>query len=831
MTTYEICSVPDYKKFVYAFNPEKIYLNVAKKYIQNIENISAVVNNDLQLHERFKKDDLLKLLVDVDKLTLHNKNATLESVLSHLCEYVGVEMDDIRYTTNFSCETGSHHIVIPKYYMKSSNQKIYWKQFREKYGYGNEIDTDGIFDKECWFRLPNQTKEKVKETEHIIQKGKISDFVLKYIDNSVEMNLPNMFIETKKVTNKVTKKVVVQDESETDTESVSVNTPLIETDIYYKYLNCIGSTMCGKGDHLNTINVLQALRNENCDDKYVKYWIESFCDSKLKKYTYAIDYYKNHNYIKYTPLHVEKRLSIKSLKKWAKKNKELYGTYFKDDYDFQIRKMYNFKSLITNYQDERSYMLLIYTLLEKRIILDGETIYLYYNDEWRTMKEKDCKILKNVIIEIFDIYIKVGLDIVNDYIKDNLNNDEKLTEGKKMQKVIYELNCAIKKVTYVNNICSLLKNKLATIKNTIVFDLGTDNLYNIQFKNGVYDLKTGFRTRVETDYVTQTLDYNYIEEKEINKDIQNVVMSYFEKSQPNEEQRRFTLSYLAYCLTGNTTKQVFKMNIGKTASNGKSTEIKIFKKCFDLYACKCDSRVLENGFEKRHKFLNDLVNKPIRLLYFEELPKGKKLDVKFIKDFVDGDELPLEIMFGTKCEINIQAKIMTVSNHDFNVDTDEGILRRGRVQYYKSKFVDDVEIDDKENHIYKKVEGFENKFNDEYYKNAYFHLLLKYVDDLYIPKKNKDDFKDKAEENDEILNNILEYYEITNNLDDKINKLDFMEKLNVTDKNFKDYKEKLESKACEYNSQEKYTYTPNGVEKGVRKTGVFHKLKVKIETA
>ena len=95
-------------------------------------------------------------------------------------------MTDISYTTNFSSIEGSHHIVIPKYFMNSTEQKLLWTDFKEQYNYGTEIDAN-IFGKNGWFRLPNQTKEMVKNTEHIIQNGNIEDFVLKYIpDNCTE---------------------------------------------------------------------------------------------------------------------------------------------------------------------------------------------------------------------------------------------------------------------------------------------------------------------------------------------------------------------------------------------------------------------------------------------------------------------------------------------------------------------------------------------------------------------------------------------------------------------------------------------------------------------
>ena len=62
--------------------------------------------------------------------------------------------------------------------MNSTEQKELWKEFKNIYKYGKEIDAD-VFGKDQWFRLPNQTKEGVENTEHIIQNGELDHFVLK----------------------------------------------------------------------------------------------------------------------------------------------------------------------------------------------------------------------------------------------------------------------------------------------------------------------------------------------------------------------------------------------------------------------------------------------------------------------------------------------------------------------------------------------------------------------------------------------------------------------------------------------------------------------------
>lgn len=602
-------------------------------------------------------------------------------------------------------------------------------------------------------------------------------------------------------------------------ENVNKKIALCEDDIYYKYLNCIGNKMCDRGHHDKTIRILQILKNENLDVKYVDYWIYRYAYPDSKKYTYAREHYLK--YIHFTPITNEKRLTLKSLKMYAREcNPELYSTYFKDDYEFRIKKKYStLESLpATNSYNEAEFMNLYYEFKKERIHYKNEDIYLYYNDEWNIISDKG-RMVKNDMYEFYVIYFKVWMDILNEEDKKYLNSDdsEKKEYLKKMRKLVTEVSQNYSRNCNLCNVYALLLNKLSCVKCDIEFDIGTDNLYNIHFKNGVYDMKQKiFRSRIETDYITKYLNYNYIAEDQIPQEIHDDVIGYFNRVQPNKDQCNFTLGYLAYGITGDTTKQIFKMNIGHTASNGKSTELSIHEKCFDIYTVKMDNRVLLNGFEKRHKHLIDLVKNPIRLVYFEEMPKGKKLDVNFIKDFVDGKKISCEIMHGTNDKIKIQAKLMSISNHDFQCDTDEGILRRGRVQKYESKFISKEDgVINPEMHIYEKIEGFENRFDNELYKNAYFHLLLKYVDKLVIPTSNKEEFKKTAEESDTILNNINEYFVITGNPSDKISREE-IDKLCNGKEEFNEYKAKLQSKGCKYDSINRHNSTKKGLFMGIR---------------
>jgi hypothetical protein len=304
---------------------------------------------------------------------------------------------------------------------------------------------------------------------------------------------------------------------------------------------------------------------------------------------------------------------------------------------------------------------------------DTKLYYIYENDKWRTEDPKEGKYARQFISYTLKQYYqslhKQLLHIFHSTL------DTKLYEinRKKMQKV-GDLLVLIEKTTWKNNIWKEVQSLIACNTEDIVFDVGQEQHYNIHFKNGVYEIKNKhFRSRTFEDYVTQILPYNYIPKNKIDEDAINETKELFKKIQPNEEQRDFQLSYLAHSITGNTGKQIMKMNIGYSASNGKSTELAIHQNTFPIYTCKLDKRTFNEGYEKRHKEFHQLIREPIRLAYIEELDR-KKLDVDILKDFVDGKRLNVEILFGTKDEKPIQAKLLTCSNKDFNMDVDEGVF-------------------------------------------------------------------------------------------------------------------------------------------------------------
>jgi len=404
------------------------------------------------------------------------------------------------------------------------------------------------------------------------------------------------------------------------------------------------------------------------------------------------------------------------------------------------------------------------------LIYQDEIMYIYYKNEWHS--DEKCVICKYIITETLIDYLineKRKIDIkLNNILKYNYDEDKIKMLKEKHTDIIYYIK-KLKTIKFIGEIVKQIQTIVSAELKRVVFDLGEDQKYNIHFKNGVYDIKRKeFRERNSKDYITQYLDYDYIEYERIDEEIHSGVNDFFKKIQPNEKERIFTLSYLAYSITGNTGEQVFKVNIGYSASNGKSTEVKIHERSFPIYTSKLNKDTFNKNNTKKHKYINKCLHNPIRLVYIEELDKSL-LDGDFLKDWVDGNKISNEILYGTSEEKEIQAKLMTFSNKDFKIEGDEGICRRGKVQFYESKFEENIE-DDYKNHRYKKIVNFESNFERDEYKNAYFHLLLKYIDKLEIPKGAEKNFKDIVYENDNLKSEIEEIFIITKDEEDKVSK-------------------------------------------------------------
>ena len=199
---------------------------------------------------------------------------------------------------------------------------------------------------------------------------------------------------------------------------------------------------------------------------------------------------------------------------------------------------------------------------------------------------------------------------VNDIPLNKDTFEENYTEKDKDEKGIYlkrqKMYCNLMECnSHINAIIDIFKS-LVTVEDTLL-DLAPEYDKYICFRNGIYNLDTSeFRRRDISDRFTESLDWDY--GKHYNYACYGVISEFFTKLQPDLEQRTFTVSFLKYCLRGGNPQAMFKMNIGYTARNGKTSEMKIFQTAFPMYTETLHKSIFNVGCPKFHKYAYKFVS-------------------------------------------------------------------------------------------------------------------------------------------------------------------------------------------------------------------------------
>ena len=185
----------------------------------SLEKLKELLEKKQGYHFRCNPKKKYILYGDVD----HYKkgfNKFKELYIPFIKEHYDIEINDkdIMYTSNKGKE-GSYHYSVPKYNCTASKQKEINENFFKKYidEFYNKMDNETSIDRGVYttkfFRYPNQLKDNKKNSEHIIKKGEMIDFIVEHIPNN-SINVENKkYIDTEKlpITKLILKNVIKQD--------------------------------------------------------------------------------------------------------------------------------------------------------------------------------------------------------------------------------------------------------------------------------------------------------------------------------------------------------------------------------------------------------------------------------------------------------------------------------------------------------------------------------------------------------------------------------------------------------------------------------------------
>ena len=418
--------------------------------------------------------------------------------------------------------------------------------------------------------------------------------------------------------------------------------------------------------------------------------------------------------------------------------------------------------------------------LSEKVKIANKRLYAW-NAETCLFEQHDS--IDDWIITMVTQFICDTLESYITQLTGEMNALSKLDDKDKIIEYDHKIQVAVqyqKKYTQLPNIRNIMHQLRTKLEDNEFYDKLDCKKNVLNFKNGVLNLETGkFRARTIKDAFSKCLNYDY--SPKTNKKIRDKILTIYKQIfNDNDEHLEFNLLWQAYSLTGETKEQKMCFYQGESASNGKSTTLKILHKVFPAYVEKLEQDIFNKRSNDKHKYLIKC-EKPTRAIYIEEIDDSK-LDAKALKDFVDGSKLCVKIMYGTSANIEIQAKVYLIVNGLPRMDNDNGIERRLLLQQFKNQFRDVTDPAHKPNTKghYVKTKEIDLLFDKTEYKNELVNIILDYTkkyykDGLVIPAFVKQHAQELCEVNDDMKMFIDERFEITNNEKDIIGKDAFCE--------------------------------------------------------
>ena len=416
--------------------------------------------------------------------------------------------------------------------------------------------------------------------------------------------------------------------------------------------------------------------------------------------------------------------------------------------------------------------------LKAHVKIDAGRAYIW-NPETKLFvahQDVDNSVINAVGTYINDTLSKVLMKITKDASKksvmDILSQDDIL----KKKQTVEDL---LKTFTETGKIRSMLPYIIHDLRDPTFYERIDSDRQVINYKNGVLNLATGeFRERTNEDAFTKCLDYDYSTKR--NEKVRTKVMTILRQiCNDDPEFLEFMLCWLGYSITGETRETKIMCLMGRLASNGKSTILKILLRAFPIYVEKVDQDIVNENKKNAHKFLINC-EKPTRVVFIEEVD-NKKLSASSLKDFSDGERIPCEILYDTNVKLAIQAKLWMVINGIPRFKTDKGINRRFLVSEFTNQFrdIDDPEYKPNTKGHYINDKTVFNLFDTLPYRLELINIMLEYSIKYYnsgliIPKSIREQGQAVCDLNDDMQTFINDRFSISDNADDRVGKENFM---------------------------------------------------------
>lgn len=422
-------------------------------------------------------------------------------------------------------------------------------------------------------------------------------------------------------------------------------------------------------------------------------------------------------------------LTIRSLAYWAKQdNPKEYETFNREEFRRMMSKSleennmyYLAKSVHAKYADK-----FVCSDLKSNVWWE------FKNHRW------------NRVIDAFTLKILLSEDFANEYNKKIAEISLELPgkSGFEKERMTLERN-RLTKITEKLMNTNFKETLIKECKNLFYdneFEQKLDsNIFLMGFENGVFDFERGtFREGRPDDYITYSTKNDYYKWTERSAYTQDI-LKFFEQIFPNPVVRKYFISALCTCVTGETNEQKLYILNGE-GSNGKSKVMDLMSLALGDYYMSCPITVIT----KKRGNSNETSPEKVRMRgrrcgVFQETDDGEKLNVGVMKEFTGGDKVLVRDLFkgsNDMIEFKPQMKYFLTCNQLPTVPSnDDGTWRRLRVLEFVSKFTDKPT---KENHF-----PIDKKLNEKLQRWA--PTFISYLVHLYLTEYKNKELEDPIE--------------------------------------------------------------------------------------
>lgn len=371
-------------------------------------------------------------------------------------------------------------------------------------------------------------------------------------------------------------------------------------------------------------------------------------------------------------------LTIKSLAYWAKQDDpKTYDKFIKEEFKKSMKDSLEG----TSYQIAKS----IFTKYGDRFVCADLNKSWYEFKYHRWHKSPEGYSLQSLLSEEFvNEYLMEENRLNIEATKANPDEKEKILSNKaKISNIIKKLMTFSFKKTLMDECKGLFFDEK--------FDEKLNSNVNlIGFTNGVYDLENStFRDGRPDDYISLSTNNEYVKWTDKNP-YGPAINKFFSEILPNEGVRKYLLTVLSTCLSGETKDEKFYIMTG-SGSNGKSLTMDLLLNSLgDYYMC-CPITMMTNKRGKSNETSPEKVRmKGKRCGVLQEADDGEKLNVGVMKEFTGGDKILVRDLFkgsNEMIEYKPQMKYFLTCNQLPTVPSnDDGVWRRIRVIEFGSKF-------------------------------------------------------------------------------------------------------------------------------------------------